>query len=184
MIECLECEQSHAVPPASSSSLCPHCGAYISLENFEINGDWSRRIQTRGDVNVGRSGNIRGVLVQCYNLTIKGTFNGGADCNGDLLITSSATINGRARCRHLQLGKRASLHLSHPLQSEEATINGPFHGNLVCTGRVTLRKHAIVHGDIKAGSLIIQTGARHNGSVQMTNPSLASRISDVLSEED
>lgn len=47
-----------------------------------------------------------------------------------------------------------------------------------------LHRDAIVEGDIKAGSLVIEPGAKHTGLVHMTGLSIAQQVSAAMAEKD
>lgn len=183
-IDCLECGRSHSIPAASTSTLCPHCGSYTSLQNYEINEDWNSRIETRGDVMVGRKGRIHGVTLRCYDLTLKGSLGGRVDCSGEFRVGGEATVAGELRCRRLSVSKRGRLHLDHPGRAGEMDIDGLVEGDLICEGRVLLRKHARVCGTLTAGALVMRSGARHDGQVQIVGPSLSTQVSAALDGDD
>lgn len=183
-IDCLECDRPHRIPEVSTSTLCPHCGSYISLQNYEINDTWNSRIETRGDVLVGKKGRVHGVDIRCYDLTLKGSLEGGVDCSGRFLVAGAARLPGQLSCRELVVERRGSLTLHRPALAGDMQIDGTVEGDLHCEGRVELRKHARVRGTLTAGSLVMRPGARHDGQVRMTGGSLARRVSEALDGED
>jgi len=71
-VVCFDCGRSHVVAAAAQSSQCPFCGFYISLRDYSIEERWNRRIQTRGNVVIQKSGIVSGVPITCHNLTVLG----------------------------------------------------------------------------------------------------------------
>ena len=51
----------HKAVAEAQSSQCPRCSSYISLRDYQINEPWNRRIQTRGDVLIDKSGVVSGI---------------------------------------------------------------------------------------------------------------------------
>lgn len=133
---------------------------------------------------VGRKGRIHGVTLRCYDLTLKGTLEGRVDCSGEFRVGGEANIIGELRCRRLNVEKRGRLHLDHPGWAGEMEVDGVVEGDLTCEGRVVLRKHARVHGTLTAGALVVRPGARHDGQVQITGPSLTTQVSEALEGDD
>lgn len=183
-IECLDCGHPHTYRGDATSAPCPGCGTNIPLKDYVINERWTFRVQTQGDVLIGRKGHVRGAAIQCHNLTIHGDFDGAADCTGELHVFKSATISGRVRAKCLFVAERADLTLSHPAKVEELVVKGTILGTVECSGRVILHRDAIVEGDIKAGSLVIDPGAQHTGLVHMTGLSIAEQVANAMAEED
>mgnify|MGYP006982509553 CR=1 FL=1 len=94
-VHCLECDFPQSIPASTFSTMCLRCTAPISLEDHDIRNMHYRRICTRGNVHLHHKGGIKGVSVQCNDLTIEGEFTGsGIDCDGDLTIARSGTIGG------------------------------------------------------------------------------------------
>ena len=168
-ISCTDCGYSHRISNRSTSSLCPRCGAHISLRDYQINGDWSTRIQTRGDVHVTKAGRISGVTVQCFNLIVDGECSGNLECDGDFIIRRHGRILGPVRCKRLIVEKRAEVDFSDPVHADEVIIDGKVIGDIHCKGRLTLHKRATLRGDISISSLSIAEGASHEGMVRMSS---------------
>jgi cytoskeletal protein CcmA (bactofilin family) len=164
-VSCFDCQRVHSALDEASATNCPDCGAYISLRNYEIRDNWSRSIETRGNVRIHRGGSISGVSVRCHHLEVDGKFNGSVDCSGDFIIRSSAKILGRVHCAHLRVERRARVEFSCPVRAHEITLDGELAGDLICSGRLLLQKKALLTGDITVGSLMIKDGARHHGSI-------------------
>ncbi len=166
-IRCFDCRAEHTISPSSTSALCPKCGTYISLKDYEINERWNRRIQTRGDVFIQKKGIVSGTTIQCHHLTLEGDFTGGVECSGDLIIRRNGKIMGKVVCRKLIIEKRANVEFLNSVECEDCTVDGLISGNIHCSGLLSLKKKAILTGNIKIGRLAIAEGAQHHGQIQM-----------------
>lgn len=166
-IRCFDCKAEHQTSPNSTSTLCPKCGTYISLKNYDIRENWNRRIQTRGDVFISKKGVVTGTTIQSHHLTVEGDFTGSVECSGDLIIRRHGEIMGKVICRRLIIEKRATVKFFNSVETDECTIDGLVTGTIVCKGRLSLEKKSVLTGNIKVGRLAIAEGAKHQGQIQM-----------------
>ena len=168
---CFECGAPFTALGDAQSSQCPKCGSYVSLLDYEIEEQWNRRIQTRGDVRILKRGSIAGTTVRCHHLTVLGELAGSVECSGDLIIRSHGKIIGTVICRNLRIQKGAKVEFLNPVKAETAHIDGEVHGQITCTGSVTLAKRAKLHGLVRTSSLVVKPGAKHNGRIEMISKS-------------
>ena len=168
-IKCFECDAAFTVLGDAQSSQCPKCGSYISLEDYEISEVYNRRIQTRGDVKIHKKGSITGSTIKCHHLTVLGELAGSVECSGDLIIRSHGKIIGTVVCRNLRIEKGAKVEFLNPVKAETARIDGEVHGQISCTGSVTLEKRAKLHGLVRTTSLVVKPGAKHSGMIEMVS---------------
>ncbi|BDS06138.1 hypothetical protein NT6N_11780 [Oceaniferula spumae] len=166
-VSCFECAKVHQAPAEASSTLCPACGAYIALKDYEIHSNWNRRIQTRGNVVIHKKAAVTGITIHCHHLTTHGDFTGGVDCSGDFTIRSHGKIMGRVRCKRLIIEKRAEVEFANPVHCEDAIIDGIATGHFECSGKLVLKKKATLTGDIKVATMSVEEGARHNGRMSI-----------------
>ncbi len=168
-ISCFDCGNSFNALGDASSSQCPKCGSYISLRNYEISEHWNRRIETRGDITIHKSGTIAGATIRCHHLTVMGELSGSVECSGDLIIRSHGKIIGMVKCKNLRVEKGARVELLNPVTAGSVRIDGQVHGQISCTGSVTLEKRAQLHGLVRTSSLVVKPGAKHNGIIEMAS---------------
>ncbi len=166
---CFECGAPFTALGDAQSSQCPKCGSYVSLQNFEIEDVYNRRIQTRGDVKILKRGTISGTTIKCHHLTVLGALAGSVECSGDLIIRSHGKIIGTVKCRNLRIQKGAKVEFLNPVNAETARIDGEVHGQIFCTGSVTLEKRAKLHGLVRTTSLVVKPGAKHSGMIEMVS---------------
>lgn len=172
-VTCFGCGHAFTTIAEAQSSQCPKCCGYVSLLDYDITEHWNRRIQTRGDVIIQKTGSVSGVTLQCHNLTVLGQLAGSVECSGDLTIRSHGKIIGTIQCRHLQVEKGARVEFLNPVTATTATIDGQVRGQISCTGEVTLEKRAHLHGLVRTSSLIVKPGAKHTGTIEMVTNSQA-----------
>lgn len=164
-VQCLECEHRHEAPVDATSTLCPVCGAYVSLKNHIINGHWNRRIKTRGNVTIQKKGVVTDITIHCHNILVQGSLKGGIDCSGDVTLNSSSNIMGKLSCKRLIIQKKADVAFANEVHCEEAIIDGHVTGNFICSGKLHLKKKAVLNGNITVARMVIDKGARHHGNI-------------------
>lgn len=168
-VDCFHCGKVFEVVRDAQSSQCPKCGGYISLKDFEVDSDWRRRIQTRGDVMILKNGTIAGVHVQCHDLTVFGKLAASVDCSGILRIRSHGKIVGNVKCRELRVERGAEVEFQGEVHAGSASIDGNVKAQLTCTGTITLEKKAHLQGVARAGALVVKAGAKHTGMMEVIN---------------
>jgi cytoskeletal protein CcmA (bactofilin family)/Zn finger protein HypA/HybF involved in hydrogenase expression len=166
-VKCFDCDREHQAPTEASSTLCPACGAYIALKDFDIKDNWNRRIKTRGNVTLHKKAEVTGITIRCHHLLVQGKLTGGVDCSGDFTLRSHGKIMGKVLCKRLIIEKRAKVEFSNPIECEDAIIDGNVVGNFTCTGKLHLKKKATLTGDINVATMAVEEGARHNGRMSI-----------------
>jgi cytoskeletal protein CcmA (bactofilin family)/Zn finger protein HypA/HybF involved in hydrogenase expression len=169
-VDCYHCGKHFEVVSDAQSSQCPKCGGYISLRDFVIASDWRRRIQTRGDVMIRKTGSIIGVNVQCNDLTVLGNLSASVDCSGLLLIRSHGKIIGNVKCRELRIERGAEVEFLGDVFADTAYIDGHVKARITCKGSITLEKKAQLQGLARAASLLVKEGAKHTGLMEIVKP--------------
>jgi len=91
---------------------------------------------------------IKGTITSQNDLRISGRLDGEAICKGKIIVASTARIDGN-------------------ITTVEADIAGNITGTLKVSDRLTLRKSAIVGGDIYTKVLVVEEGAQMNGNCRM-----------------
>ena len=105
--------------------------------------------------------------MKCHHLTVLGELAGSVECSGDLIIRRHGKIIGTVVCRNLRIEKGAKVEFLNPVKAETARIDGEVHGQISCTGSVTLEKRAQLHGLVRTTSLVVKPGAKHSGMIEM-----------------
>lgn len=172
---CFDCGHEFTASAEAQSSQCPRCCCYVSLLDYKIDGPWHRSIQTRGDVTILKSGSVTNSTVQCHNLIVLGQLGCPVSCSGDLIIRNHGKIPGRISCRQLRIERRSRVEFMQPVTAVNAVIDGQVRGQLNCSGTVTLEKSAVLFGYVRAASLIVKRGAKHNGSFEIATSPEASQ---------
>lgn len=172
-ISCYHCNCELEVSSEAQSTQCRKCGGHISLKDYEINQSWRRRIQTRGNVKVLKSGSIIGVKVQCHDLTVLGKLAAAVDCSGVLRIRSHGKIIGNVNCRELRVERGAEVEFQGDVHAKKAYLDGHVRAKLTCTGTITLEKKAHLQGLARAGGLIVKEGAKHTGAMEVIQSQIA-----------
>lgn len=166
-VKCFECAQFHEILADSKSALCPHCGAYIGLGDYDIKDQYNSRIQTRGNVFVHKKGYITGITIHAHNLTIEGEIQGGAECTGDFIVRKNGKINGEVVSDRVIIERRAKVDFLSPVEAREVIIDGHVTGAVACK-KLVLKKRATLDGDLTVASLSVEEGAKHTGKIKMT----------------
>lgn len=167
IIECYECFKTHPIIEEASSSLCPNCGTYIALKDYDINSFWTSTIRTRGDVTIGKKGNIRNVTVYCNDLTVEGSLDASADCSGVLTLKSSGRITGKVNCMKLVIQSGVSVVFEKVVRAVELELHGSLIANFKSCEKVILHNKSKLEGDLITKNLEMHKGATHIGKAKI-----------------
>lgn len=170
VVSCFECDATHKVAAASTSTICPSCSTYLDLRDIEIKDRTNQRIRTRGDVLVEKKGALLGTSITCGHLTVHGTVSGSIYASGDLILKADQRIIGEVRCRRFVLEKRCEIHCLQPVHAEEVEIHGRATGHFLATKSIILHRHAVLDGSATAQSISVEPGAVLNGQVLVQHP--------------
>lgn len=90
---------------------------------------------------------IEGKIQGAGHVRIAGKFKGDVHVDGDLTVEVGAKVNGGVRAR-------------------KVVVAGELEGNVESAQRVELLESGVIVGDVKAGSVVVASGARMRGQVE------------------
>lgn len=169
-VECFECRHSFKTGRSARSANCPSCGAYISLEDVEINMNSSQSIKTRGDVIIRKRGHLTASEVHCRDLRCQGLFEANVHCLGDAVFKSSGTIIGEVRCHRLIIERGADIVFKNPVHAAEVEIHSRITATIYSSGPVLIGTNGAVNGDVTARAVSIEPGGELNGAMNIVRP--------------
>lgn len=97
---------------------------------------------------IGKGTTITGDIETANDIRIDGKLDGNLFCKAKVILGSSAILEGN-------------------LQASHAEISGEVVGKVEVTEMLTLKTSSTIHGDINTGKLVIESGAKFNGSCKM-----------------
>ncbi len=165
--ECFDCGHKFKTGRSAKSASCPTCGAYISLEDVEINMPSTQAVKTRGDVLVRKRGRLSTSSVQCRDLNCQGIIEANVSCSGDATFRTAGTIIGEIRCQRFVVEKGADVAFMNPVHAAEVDIQARVTGTIYCTGPVLINSNGSVNGDVTARSVSIEPGGELNGAMNI-----------------
>lgn len=165
--ECFDCGHKFKTGRSAKSANCPACGAYISLEDVEINMTSTQSIKTRGDVLVRKRGRISASSVFCRDLECHGIIEANVTCSGDATFRTTGSIIGEIRCNRFVVEKGADVAFLNPVHATEVEIQARVTGTIFSTGPVLIASNGAVNGDVTARSVSIEPGGELNGAMNI-----------------
>ena len=169
-VDCYHCNRSFEVVQDAQSTQCPKCGGYIALRNYEIDQAWHRRIQTRGNVTILKGASIVGVKVTCHDLTVLGSLSASVNCSGKLVIRNHGKIVGNVKCAELRVERGSQVEFQGDVSTKTVYIDGQVKAQITCSGTITLEKKSHLQGVARAAELIVKSGAKHSGLMEVIRP--------------
>lgn len=165
--DCFDCGHKFKVSRSSRSSNCPSCGAYISLEDVEINMPSAQAIKTRGDVLIRKRGHLSTDSVYCKDLRCQGIVEANIDASGDAIFRTVGTIIGEVRCKRFIIEKGADVTFLNMIHAEEVDIQSRITATIFSSGSLVIGRDGAVNGDVTARSISIEPGGELNGAMNI-----------------
>lgn len=165
--ECFDCGHKFKTGRSAKSANCPTCGAYISLEDVEINMTSTQSVKTRGDVLIRKRGRLSASSVQCRDLECHGIIEANVTCSGDAVFRTTGSIIGEIRCTRFVVEKGADVAFLNPVHATEVDIQARVTGTIYSTGPVLIGSNGAVNGDVTARSVSIEPGGELNGAMNI-----------------
>jgi cytoskeletal protein CcmA (bactofilin family) len=105
-----------------------------------------------GELNtvIGKGSVIEGLLTVQSSLRVDGRVQGQVQASDSLVVGKDGEIEGEIKARN-------------------AIIGGRVKNRILATGKVVLEAHAVVHGEVKTGKLVIDEGAVFDGNCAMSD---------------
>lgn len=168
-IKCFSCHASQQVSTAAESSLCPKCGSYIDLRDFRISGPFGRTVQTQGRVTILPKGDVT-TRILCGHGRIEGKMRGMMVSSGVLEVCLSGRISGELEAEKFVVERKSEVEFGRPVKAKEFEIDGRMSGVLICDGKVTILKHGVVTGTVRARSIVVEKGGIFSGELDIRVP--------------
>lgn len=165
--ECFDCGHKFKTGRSAKSASCPACGAYISLEDVEINMTSTHSIKTRGNVLVRKRGRLSASSVHCRDLECHGIIEANVTCSGDAAFRTTGSIIGEIRCQRFVIEKGADVAFLNHVHATEVEVQARVTGTIFCTGLVLIGGNGSVNGDVTARSVSIEPGGELNGAMNI-----------------
>lgn len=119
--------------------------------DIEMHGTVMGNIVTKGNVTAnGRQvGNVQGAKIDLSSCTVKGNLS----ASDDISIDSESVVVG-------------------DIKSGNLTMDGKLQGNIHVMGSVNCRENAVVLGDITSTTIVVSSGAKLQGKLQISDGSI------------
>ena len=104
------------------------------------------------------------------SIVISGQLTSGED------ITVEGRVNGQLQVRESTLTISEQGHVRADVRGARVFVHGELKGSIVATERIELRPNANVEGTLSANRVVLVEGTRFNGSIDMGQRTIASRL--------
>ena len=149
----------------ATSTICPSCSAHIDLSDYKIATSFSRSIRTTGEVHVTAKGDLSSSSVRCSRAVIEGRLRGNLDSGGSIIIYASGKIPGKLSASEMVIEKRSQVQFFRRVRVANIEIRGRMSGEIVADGLVTIRKYAVLEGDVTARAINVEKGGAFSGQL-------------------
>ena len=166
--QCFECNSAHEVSNTATSSTCKACGAYIDLQDYKINGSFSRNIKTRGSVYLGSKGDLSSSRIICSEATLHGRMRGNLHCDGPVTIRAQGRLFGTVEAGAVVVEKGSDVQFSRPLKVASLEVHGTLSGHVMCASHILISRSGSLDGDVTATGFTVEKGGIYQGELTIT----------------
>lgn len=166
-VACFACNATHKVSSLAKTTLCPSCGAYIDLQDFEINGLFSRSIRTRGRLVVTPRGDLNCGKAVCGSAVVEGRLRGSLICEGKAVLKCRGKLSGEIEANHLVIERGAEIEFLRPVRAGRIEIMGKASGKFYCGTEVYIYKKGALAGAVHAKAFVIDQGGIFVGDTEI-----------------
>ena len=184
--QCFECHSAHEVSSTATSSTCKACGAYIDLQDYKINGSFSRNIKTRGTVYLGSKGDLSSSKIVCSEATLHGRMRGNLLCDGPVTIRAQGRLFGTIEAGPVVVEKGSDVQFSRPLKVASLEVHGVLTGHVMSASHILISRTGSLEGDVTATGFTVEKGGIYQGELTITprqSPANASTLVTTLPVE-
>jgi len=103
---------------------------------------------------------------------------GRIESNEDLYIEGQVEGEVHVPGHRLTVGPKGSVHAD--IRALEVVSLGAIHGSVEADGKIEFRKSSTHVGDIRTARLIVEEGARLNGTIEMNAPARAAKPDEAV----
>jgi cytoskeletal protein CcmA (bactofilin family)/predicted RNA-binding Zn-ribbon protein involved in translation (DUF1610 family) len=165
---CFECEGEREVPKNATSTLCPKCGAYIELQDYKVEGMYTRSIRTGGRLIVTKKGTLNCRRAFCGSADIQGTVHGDLICSGAVTINLKGKLSGSIEAKTVHIEKKSEIEMVYPILAEFVEIDGTISGRIKANRKVVISKTGRLTGSVSARGFIVDKGGYFVGDLSIT----------------
>ena len=164
-ITCFDCGAVQTVSSSSTSSLCPHCSAYIDLSDFKINTVYNRVIQTQGTVLIDSKADVTSSKVACREAYLQGKLRGNLLCTGTAHVKWKGKVTGSLEAAHIAIDKRSEVEFVRVVKARSVAIAGKVTANFQVDGTVKITKRGWLEGSVQAKGIVVEKGGVFQGEL-------------------
>ena len=165
---CFECNSSHEVGSTAQSSTCKACGAYVDLQDYKINGSFSRNIKTRGTVYLSSKGDLSSSKIVCSQATLHGKMRGNLSCDGLVTLRMQGRLLGSIEAGEMIIEKGSEVIFSRPLKASSVQVHGKMTGQILSDSHVTIFRSGSLDGAVDAKGFTVEKGGIFQGELTIT----------------
>jgi cytoskeletal protein CcmA (bactofilin family) len=171
-VACYDCGTCQEINSAATSTVCPSCSVHMDLRDYKINGSFSRRVRTHGQVHITASGDVSSSQVTCMVAIIDGKLRGTLHCHERAEFRVSGKVQGKVIAAEVVIGKKASVQFFRQLQVGAIDIRGAMIGEILADTVVTIRSTGSLDGNVIARAINVEKGGTFTGQLVIGRPSL------------
>ncbi|MBR6021183.1 MAG: polymer-forming cytoskeletal protein [Kiritimatiellae bacterium] len=160
-IRCFECGYECQMTGTTKAVYCSKCRAKIEMGDARVEGEWTRDVQTGGDVRVAAGARVLGAKIRAGNVVLEGELDGYASVECGQWLELATPTPPRARqvsTRDLRVAAGCEWVPGGKLQVRHLEVWGTLEADVEASGAVHVMAGGHLKGSLKASHLQVEEG--------------------------
>lgn len=160
-IRCFECGYECQMSGTTKAVYCSRCRAKIEMGDVEIDGEWTRDVQTGGNVHIRPGARVLGAKIRAGNVVVEGALDGYAsiDCGQWLELATPEPPRARQLNIHnLRVAAGCTWAPGMKLQVNHLEVRGTLEGDVEASGAVEIFAGGHLKGSLRSAHLQVEEG--------------------------
>jgi len=160
-IRCFACGYECQMSGTTRAVYCSKCRAKIELGDVDIDGEWTRDVQTGGTVRIRPGACVAGAKIRAGNVILEGRLDGYASIECTQWLEMATPEPPRARqldIRNLRVAAGTEWVPGTKLLVNHLEVHGTLEGNIEAEGAVHIFPGGHLKGALKSAHLQVEDG--------------------------
>lgn len=160
-IRCFECGYECQMTGTTKAVYCSKCRAKIEMGDVRVEGEWTKDVQTGGDVRVAPGARVLGAKIRAGNVKLEGELDGYASVECGQWLELATPTPPRARqvaTRNLRLAEGCEWAPGGKLQVHHLELRGTLEADVEASGHVLVMAGGCLRGSLRAAHLQVEEG--------------------------
>ena len=171
-IVCYECGYAFTLPGKIKDTYCPKCRKILKVENFTIEGEWTRDLKTIGTIEIRPGAVVRDASLVALRIRLAGDIERASVpwCRTLDLLPGARFDLGTLALRDLNIAEGATIRLKRKVTCRNLEVRGTLRAPVYPSGCLRIMPGGMFGGEFHGSRLIVEDGGAMSAKVFLAKP--------------